>query len=529
MYDRAPRDTIFASALGSTGPAVGPASYNASGSKCREGDGYAPFLSLTSRESVLIAPGALLVPGPQHYDVNPVQEHIKGGQSMKNREIRFKEVGADLPGPGSYNVHPMNLVERVNKAPKPQCTALVTNPAASAPSIPASSQSYGYEEAEDGVLSRHLLPSRDTSLGPAYYSPQYTEPYPTRQYKGVHFGNRTSKRLNFKIPLGPGPGSYDIQKESTLNYENLNMKNIDQKRESYVPRFIDAVVQEEEKKGFPGPAKYEIKGQFNEKTNVLNKYIPPHPPFLSQTKRFLPEKSITPAPGWYDDPRTALQTLKRISTKGPGTYNVTNHTLARESLKKAALESSTRIKHRDNFDVELIATDSNGNHFLLSQQPAYSNNLPTAWNSCSTSPPPGLQIIPEIREIKNNYTKHKSSSFASLTERMPAPGAQDFPAPGSYEVQKAYEKTQARGPGTSDEFTCNSFLTTVPRNFNPIRQTADEPGGVLEVQRGGDGYVKENRFQGKKWENGSDKNALRASIGSMGLKASFCVVKTYEK
>ncbi|XP_072110877.1 sperm-tail PG-rich repeat-containing protein 2 isoform X2 [Mobula birostris] len=474
MYDRTPRDTIFASALGSTGPAVGPASYNANRSKlqsAKEGDGYAPFLSLTSRESVLITPGALLAPGPQHYDVNPVQEHIKGGQSMKNREARFKEAGADLPGPGSYDVYPMNLAEKMNKAPKLHCTALVMSPAASAPSIPAPSQSYGYEEAENGALSRHLPPSRDTSLGPAYYSPQYIESYPTRQYKGVHFGNKTSKRIDFKIPLGPGPGSYDIQKESTLNYENINMKHIDQKRESYVPRYIDAVVQDEEKKGFPGPAKYEIKGQFSEKTSPLNKYIPPHPPFLSQTKRFLSEKSITPAPGSYDDPRTALQTLKRISTKGnspfghntvrfteglrtvsepgPGTYNVTNHTLAQESQKKAALESSVRG--------------------------GFGSTVPRLHPIETKKAAPGPADY-KIREIKNNYTKHRSSSFASLTERMPASGAQDYPAPGSYEVQKAYEKTQARGPSTSDEFTCNSFLTTVPRNFNLARQTADEPG-----------------------------------------------------
>ncbi|XP_069781764.1 sperm-tail PG-rich repeat-containing protein 2 isoform X2 [Narcine bancroftii] len=474
MYDRAPRDTLFASALGSTGPAVGPASYNASRSKlqctCKEGDGYAPFLSLTSRESVFIAPGALLAPGPQHYDVNPVQDHIKGGQSMKNREVRFKEVGANLPGPASYDVHPINFVEKVNKASKSRCM-LVLSPAASAPSIPASNQSYGYEEAEDGVLSRHLPPSRDTSLGPAYYNPQNIEPYPTRQYKGVHFGNRTSKRMNFKIPLGPGPGTYDIQKDSTLNYENLNMKNLDLNRESYMPRYIDAVVQEEERKGFPGPAKYEIRGQFNEKTSLLNKYNPPHPPFLSQTKRFLPEKSTTPAPGWYNDPRTAFQSLRRISTKGkspfghnavrfaddlrtvsepgPGTYNIMNHTIARESQKKTLSEGLIRG--------------------------GFGSTVPRL-HSVETK-----QMVPspadyKIKEIKNNNLKHKSSSFASLTERMPGPGAQDSPAPGSYEVQKSYEKTQARGPSTSAEFMCNSFLTTVPRNFNPIRQTADEPG-----------------------------------------------------
>ncbi|XP_078267644.1 sperm-tail PG-rich repeat-containing protein 2 [Rhinoraja longicauda] len=475
MYDRAPRDTIFASALGSTGPAVGPASYNAGRSRvqcgCQDGDGYAPFLSLTNRESVLVTPGTLLAPGPQHYDINPMQEHVRGGQSMKNREIRFKQVGSDQPGPGYYDAYPINLVDVTNKAPKPQCTSTLVSPSASAPSIPASSQSHGYEEAINGVLCRHLPPSRDTSLGPAYYNPQYIEAYPTRQYKGVHFGNRTSKRTDFKIPLGPGPASYDVQKESTLNYENLNMKNIDQKYESYVPRYIDAVVQDVEKKDFPGPAKYVIKRQFSEQTALLDRFMPKHPPFLSQTKRFLPDKSITPAPGWYNDPRTALQTLKRISTRcnvpfgqnavrftegpstisepGPGTYNITNNTVARESQKKAFYESTTRG--------------------------GFGSTVPRlqAVETKQTTPGPADY---KIKQKKNRYKKHKSSSFASLTERMPALGTEDCPITGFYEVQKSFDKTQARGGNVADEFTCNSFLTTVPRKLNLERQSADEPG-----------------------------------------------------
>ncbi|XP_041057022.1 sperm-tail PG-rich repeat-containing protein 2 [Carcharodon carcharias] len=367
MYDRAPRDTIFATAQGSTGPNVGPASYNASSNKhcciCKEGDGYAPFMSLANRDhdSIFNVPGALLSPGPQHYDIAPVQEHIKGGQSMRNKEARFKTVGADLPGPGTYDVRP---IEKATKTFKPQSSTVVPIPSASAPSIPSSNQSYGYEEAEDGALSRHLPPSRAGILGPAYYNPQYNEPYPTRQYKGVHFGNRTSKRTDFKVLEGPGPGTYDLLKDHSVQYENLNMKNKDQKYESYVPRYLEAVVQEEEKKGFPGPAKYEIKGLFDEKTSLFDKLGPSHPPFLSQTKRFLPVKSITPAPGWYDDPRTALQSLKRISTKGkspfgqnaarfvedwraaeepgPGTYNITHHTLARESQRKTNFDNPIR-------------------------------------------------------------------------------------------------------------------------------------------------------------------------------------------
>ncbi|XP_048467993.1 sperm-tail PG-rich repeat-containing protein 2 [Rhincodon typus] len=426
MYDRAPRETIFATALGSTGPSVGPASYNACGHKyyciSKEGDGYAPFMSLANRDSIFNVPGALLSPGPQHYDIIPVQEHIKGGQSMKNKEARFKTVGDDLPGPGTYNISPMRLAEKSIKSFKPHCTA-VSSLSVSVPSIPSSNQSYGYEEAEDGALSRHLPPSKDGSLGPAYYNPQYNEPYPTRQYKGVHFGNRTSKRMEFKVREGPGPGTYDLLKDNAVYCENLNMKNKDQKYESHIPRYLDAVVQEEEKKGFPGPAKYEIKGLFDEKTCRFDK----HPPFLSQTK-------------WK---------VFLIST-GPGTYNITNHTLARESERKASFENPLRG--------------------------GFGSSAPRLKSANSKQSMPGPADYKIQEKSHHFHRKLRTSSFASMTERLPVTGPQDHPAPGSYEVHKSYERTQGRGCSTSSEFTCNSFLTTVPRSFNIARQSADEPG-----------------------------------------------------
>ncbi|MGH0145141.1 UNVERIFIED_CONTAM: hypothetical protein FKN15_025619 [Acipenser sinensis] len=116
-------------------------------------------------------------------------------------------------------------------------------------------------------------------------------------------------------------------------------------------------------KGVPGPGRYEIKSYFEKRSTqgapaVLN------PPFLSKTQRFAPVTSISPAPGSYNDPRTALQYLTKITgmkrspfgltavrfipesiktkTPGPGAYNIFNYGLAQESLKKAYLESTRK-------------------------------------------------------------------------------------------------------------------------------------------------------------------------------------------
>ncbi|XP_039607048.1 sperm-tail PG-rich repeat-containing protein 2 [Polypterus senegalus] len=80
------------------------------------------------------------------------------------------------------------------------------------------------------------------------------------------------------------------------------------KQGSFIPRHIEAVVLQEKKKDIPGPGSYEIKSLFEKMPGTKNT------PFLSQAQRFSPFKSITPAPGSYNDPRTAFEHLTKISS-----------------------------------------------------------------------------------------------------------------------------------------------------------------------------------------------------------------------
>lgn len=535
MYDRAPRPTANYPG-GSTTDNVGPGSYDprVPSAKWMKADGYAPFLSMSGRETMFhVGDSVMAAPGPGAYDPRAPIINVKGGRTLANQEKRFSSVGMEhrmTPGPGSYNLSkkqdwvktaPAPVVPVPEEAPK-QHKVIITSKVRylrqpDAPSIPSPGQAYGYEETDEGTLQKQAPPPRDETIGPAYYKPKHSDTVPTQKYKGIHFGALRSARIKFSGKVGPGPGDYNPYKDGAeADRGIIQLVNPDGKKfESRLPRYHEIVVADEEKKAVPGPGKYEISGQFAKKPAPINTegLEVEHPPFMSQAKRFSNGAKITPSPGAYNDPRNALEALKKITgmkrspfgqtavrfhseskskqNPGPGSYNVFSYGIAQESLKKAYLESTRR--------GAFGTTSSRAMPVIKRHQVAV----------------PGPSHYQPKDKPEERYKKQLTSAFSSLTDRLHSPVAQTLkenPPPGSYEVAHSFKKSQDRrltmNPRTKEAMLRNRAFLSSSDRFAPPRDIviekpeSDVPGPGTYNESNAQNHValalmvtKDNRFR----------------------------------
>lgn len=486
MYDRAPRVLTATSPSNSTSSNIGPGVYEPEPREIK--NGFAPFLSMSKRESFL-AKQVPKAPGPGHYPLDTVNhDRIKGGTALQNRSTRFTPPPSSTPGPGAYSIA-SSLAKKTNPPPPSylylsenggivkgknvlQSGCVFYSRQKTAPSIPFPGQSYGYEEDNNGQLQPQLLPDRDKTMGPAYYNVPHGETVTTKKYKGVHFSHLKSQRSQFKGCEGPGPGDYTYHPKVFQKGPSIVVPS----SVALLPRYHELVPQLQEKKGVPGPGKYDLPSQFNNPgALVMDDAIEP-PPFGCSQQRFVSSFPYSPASTKYEDPRTAFESLKRVSglTKSPF-----GQTSARFRVSRKSDEIPGPGAY-DNSEVTSMANE------LLKQAVVVGMKQSVFGTTSVRTVPltkrdekdiPGPDMYQET--TPTNTSNKLNAVFASTSKRLysPPPIVTSIPPPGSYEISKSHAKSQGRME--SKRPTSNSAFLSSNSRFAPPRDISLNETDVL--------------------------------------------------
>ena len=252
---------------------LGPGTYTSNLHLPDSKPSYAPFGSTAARK---FSSPKDSIPGPAAYETvahSELAKSVKQPESapaFKNSGPRFVPKQDDTPGPGQYSIpssispQKSNYVQTRDENDEINYSRMPT-----APSIPAASQCYGYEEnpaSGDLVMQRPInvgyKGEKGDTCGPLDYNPRLSQTTKTTRTtdfsKGTNRPDITSKMHSLKeIQNAPGPGSYnliDYQSTST----NAAVRPVQKRKKNAV--FESKVERLKEKRRYetmgPGPASY---------------------------------------------------------------------------------------------------------------------------------------------------------------------------------------------------------------------------------------------------------------------------------
>lgn len=472
ITSRAARDCSLA--LHSSPEVVGPGSYLSTDAEPAV-HGFAPFGSTMHRS----VPGQAALksanPGPGQYVINAravgrIETAGAGAASAFISKVsRGDGSSSEAPGPGDYALKdewqglrtrgaPFSAPERAFAEKKGGARSR-PNP----PSIPASNQSFGYEEGAYGELVMQPPPpggfsgvSGRPSVGPGSYEPQRASVV-TKSVPLVHnFGNSRVQRNVFgNGSHTPGPGSY-------MPDANENRIAANAAFASRVPKPHQQEIEYE--KVQPGPGAY-LDANFS-----TPKPQPPHLQSFGSTQRRLASDAPTPnernmkaqpGPGAYEaqgelargkDPAAntsafnssaqRFKPMSKVREPGPGAYDE----LDQQSF------------------VVAVQRKTHGRNGVFGSTTRRFHSLP------KDQVPEGGSYNPQQPSAPAKEEESGSAVFASSAERFgkkdPAPGTSkakrqtSVPAPWQYAIKT--ENAWGTRPGASRKSDLN-FLSTVER------------------------------------------------------------------
>ncbi|KAG2374856.1 hypothetical protein C9374_010230 [Naegleria lovaniensis] len=406
----------------------------------------APFSS-TEKRKTITSTEKFQTPGPGSYHKpleSPYEPYKKDASSVfKSATSRFNQSSLiqsqELPGPGSYFNHDTEqYLKRKTGSPKNKRTSSPRH-LSTAPSIPANSQSHGYEEGPNGELIRQSSPVRgykgtqDDSIGPgAYFSDENTTNSKSLKNQGIFSSN--TKRHLFKLQDTPGPGTYSDQGHSSSHADLRNyvsVFNSKTKRSSLIPP-------DKLKSTNLGPGSYETKEPkyMKEKKKQL--------PFGSTTSRPL-DASIstsfmnTPGPGEYFKKDINDLPTNQDVAKVHGAFNSKSERFIYRS-DTTELGPGSYISHDSNSLLSELSRKTKGSYGVFGSTTArftYRETKPSA-------PPPGSYNPSDISQYDIRKPDQRSFVFQSRTKRTmhseKKPDKDVFPSVGQYHTSENWSK-----------------------------------------------------------------------------------------
>jgi hypothetical protein len=406
---RSKRPEIFNE--GATPANLGPGSYDPNVPDFKPKYGVAPFGSTSERITVECA----FTPGPGAYDpdARPIRasSQLKPSFQFASKEHRMgressKPQGYDVPGPGSYSG---DLVKEyvAPKAPRTLHSGSGINwvKVATAPSIPARGQSYGYKEGTYGELVQQPVPyngytgTGSDKPGPGHYNA--SDVVVRKGLKGCSVDmSRVPGRneVATREPRGtsPGPGSYDVDRAATSHL--LRGGAMAKKQSSSFSSTTTRTPLSANMYG-PGPGAYKPASTFKS----LREHLAANP----DTFHAFGSSAMDPR----SDP-------KRMEVPGPGSYNP-------PLVPKPPANP-----------------DAAGNK----NSAAFSSNVDRFATPPSVGPGPGGydHANPSFVDNLKHRINGKFGAFGSTSARLPAELAPAAPPPGTYEPKSDVNPSELR-------------------------------------------------------------------------------------